>query len=171
MRAQLAPLAQTPAPFTLAGFERVVVRAAAGRTRPMPSGEGRRLVQEQQLPVLTRRHDLAVPAPKLQPTGHPGRPRPALRHPTVPVVQAPAVAHQQTAVGEHDDLTPRRHSVLQRHDILSLFYGIQFIAKGGLATSPGFAPVFTPSSSDTCRLLSSFYSPPCAATKCVADHV
>ena len=88
--------------------EPVVVRPAAERARPMPGGEGGRLVEEEELGELSRLEQrAAVPPLELEATGDPATAVPAPADAPVPVVQAAAVAVDGTALGRRDELAER----------------------------------------------------------------
>ena len=96
----------------------VVVLAPAERARAMPGREGGRLVQEEELGEPARlQQRTALPSPKLQLAGDPPLPVVASPDASELVVQAAAVAVDETTAGIGDQLAERRHSVLQRHSI------------------------------------------------------
>ena len=95
--------------------EGVEPSAPALGTGAVPGGERRRLVEEEQFGVVPRRHHRPLPPFELQQADDPPRQLPRAADLALPVVQAPAVAHEQPAVGDRDDLAPRGHPVLSRH--------------------------------------------------------
>src|SRR5436190_17222148 len=75
-----------------------VVLAAAEGARPVPGGQGGRLVEEEQLGELSRLHQrAALPALELEPAGDPAPGGEATPDPAAVVVQATAVAVDEAA--------------------------------------------------------------------------
>ena len=64
--------------------------------------------------------NLPVPVLVLEQAGHPGRARPGFRHPPLPIVQAPAIAHEHPPLRGRDNLAPGRNTVLQWHRLFSV---------------------------------------------------
>src|SRR5262249_60129752 len=98
--------------------EAVVVAPATERARTVTRGEGRRLVEEEQLgepPWLQQPRP--PPAAKLQLAGDPSLPVVPTSDPPGVVVQATTVAVDETAGRIGDQLALRRDPVLQCHQV------------------------------------------------------
>src|SRR5579871_2247289 len=97
-----------------------VVLAAALGARPVARREGGRLVEEEQAGVATRWHRAAraAAAAELEATRDPASQLPLPAEDFVGIVQPPAVAVDQAALGRRDDLAERRDAILERHQIV-----------------------------------------------------
>lgn len=93
-----------------------VILPSAERAGAMPRGERGRLVEKEELreaPRLEQR--FPPPASELETTRDPALPGETSPDPTRLVVKAAAVAVDEAPRRVHDELTQRRHAVLQRH--------------------------------------------------------
>jgi hypothetical protein len=82
----------------------------------MPGRQRSRFVEKEQLGVAARRHDRAPAILEAEPTADPAAVAPPRRtKSSAGVVQDTAVAHERSARRVGDDLTRRRHPVLQWH--------------------------------------------------------
>jgi hypothetical protein len=98
-----------------------VVGATAERARAVPSGERRRLVEEEELGEATGLHERAAPpAAELEPAGDPALAVVAAADPTTLVVEAAAVSVDQPTRRVGDELAERRHPVLPLHLLLRI---------------------------------------------------
>jgi quercetin dioxygenase-like cupin family protein len=106
--------------------ESVVVLSAAQRAGPVPRGEGRGLVEEEQLGESPRPHQRRpVPPPELQATRDPAFRCGEPSDPSCGVVQTSAVAIDEPACGIGDEFAERRDPVLPRHELtLGRGYGV-----------------------------------------------
>jgi murein endopeptidase len=94
----------------------VVVGASAEGTGPMPGGQRRRLVEKEQLgEAAGLEQGSALPAAELQPAGDPAPDGVTGPDAALLVVEAAAVAVDETARGVGDQLAERRYAVLTRH--------------------------------------------------------
>jgi hypothetical protein len=92
------------------------IGAAAVATRPVPGGQGGRLIEKEQRRPPARRHRIA---PDTLPVQHAADPRlrPPMAHSqlTALPVQTATIAHHQATGRIRDDLARWQHPVLQRH--------------------------------------------------------
>src|SRR5262249_4583238 len=96
--------------------EAPIVLAAAERARPVPGGERRRLVEEEQLGEAARlQQRRPAPAAKLELARDPAPHGEAAADRAGRVVQAAAVAVDEPALGRLDQLAERRDAILTRH--------------------------------------------------------
>jgi hypothetical protein len=85
----------------------------------MSGGEGRRLVEEEELGEASRlKQRVPVPAPELQPARDPAPSRVAPPDAAGRVVQAAAVSVHETPRGISDQVAERGNAVLERHGAL-----------------------------------------------------
>jgi hypothetical protein len=91
------------------------VFAAALRAGAVASGQGRRLVQEEQLGEPTRTEQWPAAALELEPTGDPSTNLPRADQLAVLVVEDAAVSEEQPTSFRRDDLSERRDPIAQRH--------------------------------------------------------
>ena len=109
-----------PHPLVVGSLPRLgepdVVLAATQRTRPMPGGESRRLVQEEELrePAGLQQRG-SVPATELEPTRDPAPAGISTSDPPRCVVQASAIAVHEPSRRVRDKLAEGRDAVLERH--------------------------------------------------------
>jgi hypothetical protein len=96
--------------------EAAVVLATALGTWPMPGGQRRRIVQEEQLRVPPRLHQRAPAVLEVKSARDPRRARMGAANPAFGVVQASPVAKHQPARRISDDPDERRDAILTRHD-------------------------------------------------------
>src|SRR5215813_11976601 len=91
--------------------------APAVEARPMAGRERRGFVEEEELGPAAPRHDLAPDASELADAGDPGlrRPAPAQQGARGRIMDDAAIAHEEPALRDGDDVAERRHPVLQRH--------------------------------------------------------
>jgi hypothetical protein len=122
------PAGQPPRRLPCRG-ESEEVRTATVATRPVPGGQGGRLIEKEQRRPPTRRHRIA---PDILPVQHAADPR--LRMPaanpqlTALPVQAATIAHHQATGRIRDDFARRQHPVLERHGpILPRTYDIAIL--------------------------------------------
>jgi len=98
-----------------------VVGAAAERAGAVACGEGDGFVEEEQLGVVARLHDLTVPVLVSQQAGDPGFVAPAGAAQGLRVVmQNAAIAHEQTPGGMFDEVAGGEDAVLVWHGGVSL---------------------------------------------------
>ena len=91
-------------------------RAATFPAGPVAGGKRRRLVEEEQFGVASRRHDLALAAFERQRADDPRLVLPAADAEAArAVMQDAAIAHEIALRRVGDDLAQRRHAVLQSH--------------------------------------------------------
>src|ERR1700738_691323 len=96
--------------------EPVVVLTAAQGARPVPGGERRRLVKEEQLGVPSWLHQRrAAPAAELQPARDAPPAVVSAPNPAGRVMQAAAVSVHEPTVGRRDQLAQWGDAVLARH--------------------------------------------------------
>jgi hypothetical protein len=96
--------------------ESPVVLSSAERAWTVPRGERGRLVEEEELRESTRlQQRMAPPATETKPTGDPPSPVVPATDAALVVVQAAAVAVDETTGRVGDQLAERRHTVLERH--------------------------------------------------------
>ena len=89
----------------------------AEETRAVACRKRDRLVEEEQLCPTAASHHLAPPSLKFAEANEPGlgRPAPFQQGPGRRVMNDPAVAGEHASLRYRDDVTERRHPVLQRH--------------------------------------------------------
>jgi hypothetical protein len=92
-----------------------VVLASALSARSVSGGERGRIVQEEEPSVTVGRHRLAPASPKLEPAGDPPAALVVPTYPPVVVVQASAVAEDETSLRRLDQLSKRRDAIAERH--------------------------------------------------------
>src|SRR5581483_273101 len=90
---------------------------AAIEARAMAGGEGRGLVEKEQLGPAAPRHHLAAAAAEFEHTGEPGRCRPALvqQGSGRGIMDDAAIADKHSALGGGDDVAEWGDAVLQGH--------------------------------------------------------
>jgi hypothetical protein len=96
-------------------LESDVIGVAALCAGPVTVGKRHGFVQKKQLGVLTRLHKLAVSPSKFESTRDPAADLPVPNHPLVRGVQAPAVSHERSALGNGNDFAKGRNAILKRH--------------------------------------------------------
>src|SRR5204863_5531225 len=86
-------------------------------TRAVACRKRDRLVQEEQLCPTAASHHVAVPSFKFTEAGEPGlgRPAPFQKRPSRRVMNDPTIAGEHASLRYRDDVSERRHPVLQRH--------------------------------------------------------
>src|SRR5579884_1002791 len=97
-----------------------VVRAAALGAGPVPGGECGRLVEEEEPGVPAGRHRAVVPTTELEATRDPALADEAAADPPLVVVESPAVAEDEAALGRRDQLSARCDPVPERHETVSM---------------------------------------------------
>jgi hypothetical protein len=98
-----------------AGEEAPVVIVPTLGARPVPGGEGGRLVQKEETGVTARRHRLAPTSPELEPARDPAAAIVGPPDPPILPVKPAAVAEDQSSLTRLDQLSERRNTVSQRH--------------------------------------------------------
>jgi hypothetical protein len=98
-----------------------VVGSPTERAGTVPGSERRRLVEEEELGEPTRLHQgLSMPATEPEATGDPASAVVVPADPALRVVEAAPVAVDETAGGIGDQLSERCHTVLERHEAITV---------------------------------------------------
>jgi hypothetical protein len=107
---------ETPFPFAHAARKRFAPAEEAG---PMPGRESRGLVEKEQLGPALAGHRFPAPTFVFADTDDPGLrgPAPLEQGPRRGIVNDPAVAGEQAALGNGNDLAVRRDAILQGHGL------------------------------------------------------
>src|SRR5690348_14881418 len=92
--------------------ESLVILAAALGAGTMPRRQRGRLIEEEQLGVVARMHDLTPPPAKLQHTHDPAAHLAVTHDLAALIVQHAAIAEHQPTLGRRDEVAKRGHAVL-----------------------------------------------------------